>query len=346
MKLLLVNGSTAWGGGEQWFLDAARSLASRGHEVALVCARDGALAPRARDSGVRVEALPRPRERSELTSELVLVNSPRDLRIAQRCAIGGEQARFVLRRGIDRRVVDNLFRRGIWKRLSAILVNSDATGATVRRSLRWFPAERITRIYNPVHFAPRPHEAGPAGLLRLGAIGRLVKQKGFATLLDALARLGATRRFTLELAGDGPLRARLERRARKRGLSSRVKFLGAVADPAAFYARLDALIVPSRYEGFGYVAVEAALAGLPVIASDASSLREIVIDGETGWLVPARKARPLSEAIVQLAADPADARRRGERARLSAAERFGPGPLLDQLEAFLSRAASLPPVGS
>lgn len=345
MKLALVNGSTGWGGGEQWFLDAARTLAARGHEVLLGAARDGALGQRARELGLRVEDLPGPRERSSVRSELVLVNSPRDLRLALRTAIGGEGARYALRRGIDRKLVDNPFRRGVWKRLSAILVNSDATGETVRRSLRWFPAERITRIYNPVHFVPHQREEGPPGTLRLGAIGRLVKQKGFATLLDALARLGATRRFTLELAGDGPLRARLERRSRKRGLASRVKFLGAVADPASFYARLDALIVPSRYEGFGYVAVEAALAGLPVIASDASSLREIVIDGETGWLVP-RRPRPLAEAIERLAADPAEARRRGERARVSAEQRFGPGPLLDALEVFLTRAAALPPVGS
>lgn len=350
MKLALVNGNEAWGGGEQWFFDATRALQQRGHEVDLHCSRGGPLELRARAAGLSVRVLEPAADRKLVAEhpayQVVLVNSPRDLRRALRQELGGPDARYVLRRGIDRRLVDNPFRRAVWKRLSAILVNSDATGLTVRKSLRWFPTERIERIYNPVHFVPVHAEVGADGLTRFGAIGRLVKQKSFAVLIDAFARMGATRRATLDIAGDGPLRSRLERRVRKRGLNSRVRFWGTVADPAAFYAQIDALVVPSRYEGFGYVAAEAALASLPVIASDVSSLREIVLAGETGWLVPPGKPRALAEVLERVAGDPCEARARGVRARARALERFSPAPLLEALERFLERAASLTPVGS
>jgi glycosyltransferase involved in cell wall biosynthesis len=252
----------------------------------------------------------------------------------------------VLRRGIDRPLHDHILRRGQWKRLSAILVNSDATGATVRRSLPWFPEDRIRRIYNPVRFTPRPPIPPTGGTVRVVAVGRLVRQKGHDVLLKALSLLGDDLPLDLVIAGDGKLRGRLERDARRRGLTDRCRFTGEVEDPAEVYAAADLVVIPSRYEGFGFVAAEAALAGLPVVASDVSSLRELVRDGETGRLVPPEDAAALAAALKELAEDRARASAMGRAARTLARERFDPDRLLSELVDFLSRAAGLGPAGA
>jgi glycosyltransferase involved in cell wall biosynthesis len=138
-------------------------------------------------------------------------------------------------------------------------------------------------------------------------LGRLVPIKGADVLLDAV---GASARATVIIAGEGPMRSDLERRARERGVAAR--FLGAVDEPrrAELLAACDAVAVPSRvlsdgrHEGMPLVVLEAMCAGAPVVASDSGGIREIVRDGETGLLVPADSATALAKAIERLRADP------------------------------------------
>jgi 2-deoxystreptamine N-acetyl-D-glucosaminyltransferase/2-deoxystreptamine glucosyltransferase len=271
------------------------------------------------------------------------VNSRKDLVRVLREARGRPGLRVALRRGIDRRLRDNPFRRPAWRRLSSILVNSDATGETVRRSLPWFPPGRITRVYNAVRLEPRPAVPAPDDRLRVGVVSRLVRSKAVDVLLRALARLRAP--WSLVAAGDGSERPRLERLARDLGIGDRCRFLGHVAEPADVYAALDVVAIPSYYEGFCFTAVEAALAGLPVVASDASGLREVVEDGRTGILVPPRDPDALAGALERIAADPALARALADEGRRRARERFDPPRLHDELERFLERAAAEDPVG-
>lgn len=343
VKLGLVNRNAEWGGGERWFLDGAIEFMRRGHEVVLHVAPRSSLARAAEFH--EVTACFEAEQAAGRTHDVVLSNSPRDLRFALGKEIGGEGARHALRRGIDRPLVDNFLRRGTWRRLSAILVNSDATGETVRKSLHWFPRERIERIYNPVRFQPAPRQARSLEGLRFGAAGRLVEQKGFDSLVDALGLLRGERPWSFELAGDGPLRGRLERRAKRRGVADRFTFLGHLEAMEPFYSRLDVLVVPSRYEGFGYVAAEGALAGLAVVASETSSLTEIVDHEETGLLVPPAKPRLLAEALRTLLEEPERVALYAERARRRAATRFDPARIYDDLEAFLARVAAWPSVG-
>lgn len=145
----------------------------------------------------------------------------------------------------------------------------------------------------------------PAGGPHLVAIGRLAEQKGFALLIEALA-LAAPRHpgLHLTLVGDGPLRATLQ--AQARGLP--VTFAGwqDEAGVRAALAAAQALIVPSFAEGLPVVIMEAMAAGRPVIATAIAGVPELVLPGQTGWLVPAGDAGALAEAVDALAATPAD----------------------------------------
>jgi glycosyltransferase involved in cell wall biosynthesis len=346
MRTALVNENPTWGGGERWFADAAVALRRRGHEVIASARRGTQLAERLHDAQVPTvifeDGL------AALLAEapaVVLCNSQRDVRAVRRAGRGDAGPAVVLRRGLDKRLRDGLFRRGLWQSLSRILVNSEASRQTVQRSLPWFPRERITRIYNPVRFTPTPRLPPPAGVVRLGAVGRLTPQKGFDVLLDALAQLDPALGIQLEIAGEGKSRPELEQQIERLGLADRCRLLGHVTDVAPVYARLDVVAIPSRYEGFCFTAVEAALAGLPVVASRVSSLPEVTVEGEGALLVPADDAPALAAAITRLARSPEERDRMGRAGREHARARFAPEALYDELEDALTRAAGEPPVG-
>lgn len=161
---------------------------------------------------------------------------------------------------------------------------------------------------------------------RLVCLGRLHEEKGFHVALAAADRL-AERWPALEvvLAGEGPARAELEAISRRGRLRGRVSFPGWV-DPDAVYDLLETAtmaLMPSIHEGFGLVALEAALAARPVVASTAEGIPEVVLDGETGLLVPPGDAEALAAAVARLIEDPALATGLGERARERALVRFG-----------------------
>lgn len=154
----------------------------------------------------------------------------------------------------------------------------------------------------------------------VGLLGRIVAEKGALVLLDALA---GDARLRARIVGSGPLAAELPRLAAARGLSERVEVLPPVShdELGDFYRSIDVLAVPSlptpRWtEQFGRVAVEAMTAGVPVVASDAGALPEVV--GDAGIIVPHGDATALSSALLA-AAGPrrAELRARGrDRARL------------------------------
>lgn len=138
----------------------------------------------------------------------------------------------------------------------------------------------------------------------VGVFGRLIRQKGVDVLLAAFPRV--RERFPqahLLVVGDGALRGDLEAQARALGIAEAVRFTGWVEQAHRLMPACDVITMPSRWEGFGLVALEAMGASRPLVASRVSALPEIVVDGETGWLVPPEDAPALAEAIIALLAD-------------------------------------------
>jgi glycosyltransferase involved in cell wall biosynthesis len=146
------------------------------------------------------------------------------------------------------------------------------------------------------------------GVLRLIFVGNVTARKGLHTLIDALAQARCA--WTLDVVGSESVEpgyaSRMRARAQRLGLAGRLRWHGRLDDTqlAGLYAGADALAVPSQYEGFGIVYLEAMGFGVPVIASSAGAAREIVTDGKDGFLVPPENAEALAAAIERLA-DPA-----------------------------------------
>lgn len=154
------------------------------------------------------------------------------------------------------------------------------------------------------------------------AVGRIVPKKGFDVLVEALARLEpAGWRAVIVGAGE---HARLERRAEELGLIDRVEFPGEVAhdELAAYYAAADVFVMPSvqdaagNIDGLPNVVLEAMASGRAIVASRIAGIPAVIIDGETGLLVPERDSVRLADSIRQLIDRPDERRELGRRARL------------------------------
>ncbi len=157
------------------------------------------------------------------------------------------------------------------------------------------------------------------GPLRLGAYGRFVPQKGFDILIEAMRHVPAAL-ATLEIAGYGADAAALREAAAN---LPHVRITGPVDGPVGFLSRVQAVVIPSRWEAYGLVAQEARAAARPIIASDLDGLREQV-DDECGLLVPAEQPVRLAEAIRELASRPLEPMAGAARASVRAAyERKG-----------------------
>jgi glycosyltransferase involved in cell wall biosynthesis len=164
---------------------------------------------------------------------------------------------------------------------------------------------------------------------------RLTRQKGVDVAVRALTGLPSA--TVLVVLGDGPERDSLERLARELGIEHRVYLLGRVPDVASWLRRAALLVHPVRWEGFGLAVLEAMLAGLPVVGTRVSSLPELVVDGETGVLVPPDNPTALAAGLERALAE---APRLGEAGRRRARERFSVARMVDATVAVYEEVAA------
>lgn len=200
---------------------------------------------------------------------------------------------------------------------------------------------RSSVIYN---FVDAPAAVPPSAFepARLLCLGRLVPQKGFDIALEAFALLAESHpRTVLTLAGDGEERPRLEAQAHSLGIASRVEFTGWIdpVDVPPLMAASNIIIMPSRREGFGLVAAEAAATARPVVASRTGGLLDVVEDGITGILVDPGDAQALARALVALIDAPDRARALGEAARVRAVDLFDRATCMERHEALYRHLA-------
>lgn len=178
-------------------------------------------------------------------------------------------------------------------------------------------------------------------------VGRLAEKKGVDVLLRAMAQLDA--HCTLEVVGDGPERADLERLAASLGIADRVRFAGALPHHQVREALRSAalVVVPSRTardgdrDGTPVVLMEAMAHGAPVVASAIGGIAEVVADGDTALLVPESDPAALAEAITSALADPDAAMARARRARRVAEEQLDVAAVGARLGQEIDRAAGL-----
>jgi len=175
---------------------------------------------------------------------------------------------------------------------------------------------------------------GPLPGTLVGSLGRLDPIKGYATLLEAAARLGSAGAPAADgpgvvLFGDGPDRADLEALVSRPPLRGRAFILGEDPDAARLLPAIDLFVLPSLAEGMSNALLEAMAEGIPVVATRVGGNAEVIEDGRSGLLVEPGDAAGLSGALAGLLADPDSARRLGLEGRERVRRAFSTQGMLD-----------------
>lgn len=171
--------------------------------------------------------------------------------------------------------------------------------------LAGIPADRIFHMPNMVRLADslQPHTLYQRPPV-IGALGRMVRKKGFDVLLRAAAIMNARGlQFSLRIGGDGEERAALEALANELGITRTVTFTGWVEDPRSFYNDIDVFVLPSHHESFGIVLIEAMSAGLACVTTDAEGPSEIAHNNEDALIVERNNPEAMALAIERVLSD-------------------------------------------
>lgn len=188
-----------------------------------------------------------------------------------------------------------------------------------------FPEDRVKVVYNGIDPATRPTAIHrriarellgvPQDAFVIGTVGRLDPVKNLSLLLQAHALLLQSHPSArLVVVGDGAERPALETAAAALGINHAVTFAGYRGDVRRLMPGFDVYANTSIYEGVSLTVLEAMAAALPVVATPVGGNPEVVVDQETGWLVPSRP-RPVADAVARLAAEPRRRRAFGDAAR-------------------------------
>ena len=337
LRIAHVMAGAPMGGAEAFFERLTIAQHAAGEQVLAVIRTDAGRAARLRAGGLAPVELPfgglfdlatTPRLRralAEFRPQAVVSWANRASRFAGRVKRGGAPWPLIGRMG-------GYYDLKYYRHCGHIIGNTQ----DLRRWIidQGWPAECTRYVPN---FAADFADATPATLPGTGphllALGRLHRNKGFDTLLHALALLPGTQ---LSIGGEGPERPALEALAASLGIADRVAFLGWRQDTGALLAACDVFVCSSRHEPLGNIILEAWSAARPVVAVAAQGPTELIRPEETGLLVPREDPAALAAAIAAMLADPARAGRLAAAGRAEYDAQHAAPPVLARWHEFLA----------
>lgn len=367
LRLLQVNPTPGWRGGEAQTLFLCRGLVERGHEVLLAAAPGEELLRRARTEGIAVRGVAI-RGDGDLIGVARLAGVTRAFRPdlvhlhTSRAHAAGWALSFlfpapgiVVSRRVDFEPARDPFTRLKYTtRVHRFIAVSDRVAQVLREA--GVDPRRIRRVYSGVPARARPDPArlealrGEIGLPErapvIGTVGALASHKDPLTLVRAFARLPRSGADPARLlfVGDGELRGAVLAESVSLGVAPRVVVTGFRENPHEWLALLDLFVAPSRLEGLNTSILDAMSLGLPIVATRAGGIPEIVEDGKSGVLVPPGDAAALSAAIAGLLEDPARALSLARAAR-TRSESFRETRMVEETEAVYRELLSEPALG-
>jgi glycosyltransferase involved in cell wall biosynthesis len=237
-----------------------------------------------------------------------------------------------------------LVRQATYPLATAIVAVAHGVRLDLSKHVRWVE-RKLAVIHNPIDIEAvrRSAQDGPGlcpDLPNVIMVARLTnQQKAGDLLLNAFAGVAKGVRARLTFVGDGPDLAALRRQAENLGIAHLVDFAGFRENPFPLVRSADVFVLPSHYEGFGCVLIEAMCLGVPVVATDCPhGPAEILLDGKCGILVPIGDETALRGAILKLLLDPAlraDVAKTGQER----AENFRPEYAISAYQELISKCA-------
>jgi glycosyltransferase involved in cell wall biosynthesis len=237
-------------------------------------------------------------------------------------------------------------RQATYPMATAIVAVAHGVKLDLSKHVRWVQ-RKLAVIHNPIDIeSVRSRAQDGTGLCpdlpNVIMVARLTnEQKAGDLLLNAFAGVAKKVRARLTFVGDGPDRAALRRQAQSLGIGHLVDFAGFRENPFPLVRSADVFVLPSHYEGFGCVLIEAMCLGVPVVATDCPhGPAEILLDGKNGILVPMGDEHALRDAILRLLTDPV-LRANVARAGLERAESFRPEHAISAYQDLISKCAGI-----
>ncbi len=355
MRIVFINSIKMFGGGEIWLLRTMNALSERGHKVCLICRPNVPLESRAQKAGFQVHPV---RMRGDLDplvikkiwillrrfhTDVVCTNMDKELRLGGLAArLAGVKA-VVPRRGSDYPLKNMFAYRWSYGTLAdGIIANSESTKQTLLKNAPWLNPKKIRVIYNGIDTRPfqLPSQSDlrqslniPKNRFLVGYVGLLDQRKGLTTLITAFQQLlDEFPRAHLLITGEGELETALRRQSR--AFANHVTFAGFREDIPEIMKTIDVLTLPSLWEGFGIVLIEAMATSTPVITTRISNMPEIVTDGHDGLLVPVNDPTGLKNAMLRFATDSAFRKKTGQNGRETVNRRFTIDRMIREIESY------------
>ena len=335
MKTLHINTEWTWRGGEQQVIYLVQGLLRRGDETLLVCQPKSPIARKARELGIphiplrmigEVDLFAAARLADILRREkvsVVHIHTPLGHTLALLAAPFCGWPRLIVSKRTDFSIFRNSFFGLNLLKYAYGIHRYIAISEAVKRVLvkDGVPAGRISVVRSCVD--PDRLARGSCNGLRaelgiredgpiVGNVGHMTPHKGQGTLIEAIPKvLQEVPAARFVIVGEGALEPSLKGQARRLGVSDRITFPGFRKDIPSFLSLFQVFVMPSHMEGLGTAILDALAMGLPVVATTAGGIPEMVKDGKNGLLVPPGDPEALSRAIISLLEDPKRARSLG-----------------------------------
>jgi glycosyltransferase involved in cell wall biosynthesis len=358
MRVMFLSTSMGMGGADKQLLSAAELMHAQGHEVCIVSLTElGPMGLEARSQGIRTESLdmrrgvPDPRGLIRLI-RLVRSWKPDVLHSHMIHAnLMARAVRLFARVPVMVSTIHNIYEGGpLWMAAYRIsnglvdhmtIISEAAADRFVKEGI--VPRELLTCVPNGVdterfrQVAPEAREAVRSsigvndGFVWL-AVGRFEVAKDYPNMLHAFAQVcRRDSNAVLLLVGHGSLQQETESLAQSLGLEDRIRFLGVRSDVPEVMAAADGYVMSSAWEGMPIALLEAAAAGLPIVATRVGGNHEVVREGESGFLVPPRDSDALGQAMLRLMEQTPERRREmGERGREHVRVHYGLGRVVER----------------
>ena len=352
MFSLHVDTARTWRGGQNQVLLTVLGLRARGHRAALVAHPEGELRRRAAEGPDLLPLAPRTemdlraawklsRLLRQLQPDVVHAHDAHGVAMtALALSLGGStlHTRFLATRRVDFHIGKNAFSRWKYRQVERFICASSAIRTMLISD--GIPADRTILIYEGIDLE-RVSAAPPLNVHKefwlphnapvVGNVAALVPHKGQRYLVDAVALvLQRVPDARFLIVGEGELEGALQRQIKRLHLEKHVVLTGFRPDVLSLHKSFDLFVMSSVTEGLGTSALDAMASGRPVVATRAGGLSEVVVDGDTGLLVPIRDPGALADGISRLLEDPALRERYGKGALTRARATFNADRMVDE----------------
>ena len=348
MRILFVNFTKFWGGGEQWTFQLMAELQKRNHTIILLANTTSKLSEKAIESGFETHFLLvkklsfidpffifRARQKlAGIDSNATFINSVFELKTIGLLLNNSSKKKVIFNRGIPKVIKVDILKKYLFRKVvTDVIVNSNYVKNSLS-NLAKYMKNGPEVVYHGID--PESNQQAKLDSKNIAIVGRLSHEKGVDYALEAMKIvLKSEPKAMLWVIGTGSEEAKLKQLAAELGIKDSVVFYGFSTEVEKLMLQCSMLIMTSRWEGFGLVLLEAMRLKIPCLAFDHIAANEIIADKESGFLIPSMNIDLMASKIVELLSDDLLRIKMGQHAYLLLNEKFTLDKCIDSYEKII-----------